>query len=113
MDIFNIKDMTAGWFIGDFEPTAYSTKDFEVSYRVHQQGEEWETHYHKVGTEINLLISGQMTLQDKTLTTGDIFIIHPYEIADPVFLEPCAVLCIKTPSSPGDKYVIENVEEQE
>ena len=31
MEIHKIKDMIGGWFVGDFEPTAYKTKDFEVS----------------------------------------------------------------------------------
>ena len=37
---------------------------------------------------------------------GDIFILHPFEIADPIFLEDCTVLIIKTPSKPGDKFTI-------
>ena len=47
-----------------------------------------------------------MTIQNKELNEGDIFIFNPYEIADPIFLEDCTVLIIKTPSVPGDKYVI-------
>jgi quercetin dioxygenase-like cupin family protein len=47
-----------------------------------------------------------MIIQNKELNTGDIFIIHPNEIADPIFLEDCKVLIVKTPSIPGDKYVI-------
>ena len=98
--------MHSGWFVGDFEPTAYSTKDFEASYRVHPKGEEWDVHYHKLGTKINLLISVKMKIQNKILKSGDIFIIYPYEVADPIFLEDCEVLCIKTPSIPSDKYTI-------
>ena len=47
-----------------------------------------------------------MTIQNKELNEGDIFILRPYEIADPIFLEDCTVLIIKTPSVPGDKFVI-------
>jgi len=98
--------MTKGWFIGDFEPAAFKTQDFEVSWRIHPKGEHWETHYHKEATEINLLIKGSMTIQNQHLTSGDIFILDPEEIADPVFLEDCEVLCIKTPSVPDDKYIV-------
>lgn len=107
MKTYKLKDMKGGWFIGDFEPTAYSTPDFEVSYRTHPKGEKWDVHYHKIGTEINLLVSGRMSLQDKILLSGDIFILYPYEIADPIFIEDCVVLCIKTPSAPGDKYAVQ------
>ena len=29
MKIMKLNDMKQGWFVGDFEPTAYKTKDFE------------------------------------------------------------------------------------
>ena len=35
----NIKNMTRGWFIGNFEPSVYKTKDFEVGYLTHNKGE--------------------------------------------------------------------------
>ena len=50
-----------------------------------------------------------MILQGKELKTGDVFILEPYEIADPEFLEDSKVLVIKTPSDTKDKFVIENV----
>jgi quercetin dioxygenase-like cupin family protein len=107
MEIKNFSDMKKGWFIGDFEPTAYKTDQFEVSYRTHPKGEVWETHYHKIATEINLLVKGEMILQGRRLKSGDIFILYPYEIADPDFLEDCTVLCVKMPSVPNDKFEVE------
>jgi hypoxanthine phosphoribosyltransferase len=106
MEIFKISDMKGGWFAGDFLPTAYKTKEFEVCYKKHYKGEEWPTHYHKISTEINLLIKGSMIIQETKLNEGDIFILKPFEIANPIFLEDCEVLIVKTPSSIGDKYEI-------
>jgi len=106
MDIVKMKDMVGGWFVGNFEPTAYKTSEFEVCFKEHTAGETWDKHYHKLGTEINYLVEGKMIIQNKELNTGDIFIIYPNEIADPIFLENCKVLILKTPSVPGDKYVI-------
>lgn len=108
MKILKLKDMSNGWFIGGFEPTAYYTKDFEVNYRIHKAGEKWDAHYHTTVTEINLMIKGKMAIQNKILEGGDIFILEPWEIADPIFLEDCEVICVKTPSS-NDKQVIRNV----
>ncbi len=34
-------------------------------------------------------------------------VFEPYEVADPIFLEDCEVLVIKTPSVPGDKFECE------
>lgn len=96
--------MKGGWFIGNFNPAAYKTKEFEVCYKQHKKGEIWETHYHKIATEINFLISGSMIIQDTTLNAGDIFVMEPGEIADPTFLEDCSLVVVKTPSIKYDKY---------
>jgi quercetin dioxygenase-like cupin family protein len=106
MDILKGKDMIGGWFVGDFEPTAYKTKDFEVSYKTHPKGEIWDNHYHKVATEINYLIRGKMNLSGTTLEEGDIFVLHPGEVAVPEFLTDCELVVVKTPSIKGDKYIV-------
>tara|TARA_R100000234_G_scaffold40732_1_gene24401 strand:- start:10103 stop:10435 length:333 start_codon:yes stop_codon:yes gene_type:complete len=108
MKKFRIEDMKGGWFIGDFEPTVYKTKDFEVCFKQHPKGEKWPTHYHKKSTEINYLIRGRMKIQDQFLFQGDIFIFEPYEIADPEFIEDCELIVVKTPSSKDDKYEVKN-----
>ena len=41
------------------------------------------------------------------LESGDIFVIPPYEIADPEFIEDCEIVILKTPSNTKDKYVID------
>lgn len=105
MDIFKIKDMKGGWFVGNFEPVAYKTKDFEVGVKTHPKGEKWDIHYHKIATEINYLIQGKMILQDTELNSGDIFVLHPNEIANPIFLEDCTIVTVKSVSEIGDKYI--------
>jgi len=109
MRIQKFNDMLGGWFVGDFTPSAFRTKDFEVCYKTHTKGEIWPTHYHKISTEINLLIDGKMIIQDVELNSGDIFILEPWELANPVFLEDCKLVIIKTPSSTNDKYEIQSI----
>ena len=104
MKLFKHEDFLKGWFVGGFSPTAYYTKEFEVGYRVHPAGEK-DDHYHTTVTEINLVVSGKMILQDKTLVAGDIFILEPWEITDPQFLEDTSIICVKTPSM-NDKKTI-------
>ena len=106
MKIFRSKEWKGGWFAGDFEPTAYGTKDFEVCLKRHPKGEQWPTHYHKIATEINYLIRGTMILRGEKFGPGDVFVLEPGEIADPTFLEDCEMVVIKTPSVLGDKYVV-------
>lgn len=104
MKIFRSKKWKGGWFAGDFTPAAYRTTDFEVAYKVHRRGERWPRHYHKIATEINYMISGKIKLRGKIFGPGDIFILKPGEIADPVFLTTCEMIVVKTPSVKGDKY---------
>jgi dTDP-glucose pyrophosphorylase len=106
MLIYKMKDMVRGWFIGNFSPSAFNTKDFEVGYLTHKKNEQWSFHYHQYSTEINFLISGKMQLNNKIIEEGDIFVFKPNQIATPQFLEDCRVLCIKVPSIPGDKVLI-------
>ena len=99
MKVNRIENMKGGWFVGNFEPSAYKTSNFEVSYKLHSAGEKWDLHYHTKVTEINHLIRGEMILQNRLLTSGDIFTLEPFEIADPEFLTDCEIICVKTPSA--------------
>lgn len=109
MKQYRFEDMIGGWFVGDFEPTAYRTQQLEVSYKRHNKHEDYCPHYHHTVTEINLIIRGKLLIQGKELSDGDIFILEPYEIADPVFLEDCEIICVKTPSL-NDKINIKTYE---
>lgn len=101
-----IEEFTRGWIIGDFEPSILKTKDFEVALLTHKKGEVWAKHYHKIGTEHNVLISGSMSICDTLMEPGDVFTFNPGDVADPIFHEDCKILCVKTPSIPGDKYEV-------
>ncbi len=102
----HISNFTRGWFIGNFEPTLLKTPDFEVAVITHKKGEQWPAHYHKLGTEYNVLLEGKMFVCGQEINPWDIFVFEPNEVADPIFLEDCRVLCVKVPSVPGDKYEI-------
>jgi len=106
MEVTRIENYKGGWFIGNFDPSAYKTGDFEVCYKSHMAGEKWPVHYHRESDEINLLLKGRMIVQGRELRQGDIFLIKKYEVADPIFIEDCEVLIVKTPSRPGDKYSV-------
>lgn len=104
--VYKMKDMFRGWYVGNFEPSAYKTTDFEAGYLLHKKGEQWDVHYHKFMTEVNFLVKGKMILNDIELTEGDIFLIDKKEIACPIFLEDCYIFVLKIPSVPGDKIIL-------
>lgn len=97
MKIHKLGDMLNGWFVGNFEPTILKTSNFEVGYRTHAQG-LGDPHYHTVVTEVNLITSGKMKLHDKIMEAGDIFVLEPWEITAPEFLEDTSIVCVKIPS---------------
>lgn len=104
MEVYNLKDFKGGWFIGNFEPSLFKSEAFEVGVNFHPSGSYWASHYHAIATEYNVLLSGKMNICGQTIESGQIFVIPPKEVADPVFLTDCRVLIVKTPSIPGDKY---------
>jgi dTDP-glucose pyrophosphorylase/mannose-6-phosphate isomerase-like protein (cupin superfamily) len=105
-NIWKITDFTRGWFIGDFIPSIIKTTDFEVGLLTHKKDEKWAFHYHKYMTEINILVSGSMKLNEKIINTNNVFTIYQNEIACPNFLEDCKIICIKVPSVVNDKICI-------
>lgn len=98
--------MKNNWYVGAFSPTAFYSKKFEVAYVKHFKGQKWPKHIHKKAVEINLLVKGKMKILGQKLKKGQIFVIYPNEIADPIFLTNCEVVVIKTPSIIGDKYLV-------
>jgi len=106
METFHIDQMKQGWFIGDFEPSAFRTHGVEVCARLHQQGEKWQKHFHEHSYEVNFLKEGQMTICGETICGNSIFVIAPNEIADPEFLTNCFVVTVRIPYMVGDKKEI-------
>jgi dTDP-glucose pyrophosphorylase len=102
----NIDEYVRGWLIGDFEPSIKRTTDYEIGVLTHKQGEKWPFHYHKESREINVLLSGEMVINNVSIKRNTIFIFEKGMISCPIFLTDCVVLCIKVPYVPGDKWII-------
>lgn len=105
MKVSKLADTHRGWVLGHFSDILKTT-DFEMGVLVHKKDEKWAAHYHKIATEYNVLVSGKMRVCGAELVSGDIFIIEPDEVADPIFHEDCTIVCVKVPSVPGDKYIL-------
>jgi len=104
MKVFKIKDMTKGWFVGDFEPNAFSTKDCEVAYKEYKKGDKEEKHLHKIATEITLIIKGRVLMNETEYSEGDIILMEPGEATDFEALTDSSNVVVKVPSVRGDKY---------
>lgn len=107
MQKIKFKEMKGGWFIGNFEPSAFKTKNFEVAYTKHKKNSPWPKHYHKKATEITLIVKGKVKINDEVFSEGDLLVVNPNEIVDPTFLEDVEFVVVKTISDVNDKYILE------
>ena len=61
---------------------------------------------YKEAEETNILLQGKMKINDKIVEAGSVFRFPKKQIACPIFLEDCHIVCIKEPCVIGDKYCI-------
>lgn len=101
----NLINMIKGWFVGDFIPTAYATKECEVGIKKYKQGDYEPSHHHKLATEITVIISGDVEMNGVKYSSNDIIIIRPGESTDFKCLTDVVTCVFKNGSFPGDKYL--------
>lgn len=104
MDIYNLKKYTNGWFVGNFDPTVIKTDQFEIAIKKYKKGDKENSHYHKIATEITLIVVGKVTMNSVLYTTDDIIVIHPNEKTDFICLDDTITCVIKLPSISSDKF---------
>ena len=107
MKIRNIQEFTRGWFIGNFKPAVHTTPDFEICLKTFAAGEGEPDSVQGVATEVTLVVSGEITINGRTLGAGDICSLAPREMANFFANRDSVVIGIKFPSLPNDKKVIE------
>ncbi|CAM2189005.1 TPA: cupin domain-containing protein [Burkholderia cepacia] len=107
MQTFKLSDMTKGWFVGAFTPTAFSTDSCEVAVKRYKAGDKESAHLHKEATEITLILSGRVRMLGKEWGEGDIIVISPNEATDFEALTDAINVVVKTPGALNDKYLVE------
>jgi anti-sigma factor ChrR (cupin superfamily) len=101
--------MKGGWFAGNFNPTLFTTDDFEVAVKRYKKGDYEKSHYHKVATEYTVIVNGEVQMNGETYITGDIIRIDPGEATDFLVVSETAVTTVlKVPCVADDKYLSEN-----
>lgn len=104
MKCARLEDMIKGWFIGAFEPVAFSSEACEVAVKHYLAGDREDFHHHRVATEITVVVRGTIRMMGKTWESGDILVLHPGEATDFHALTDCTNVVVKLPSVRGDKY---------
>ena len=105
MKVDKLARMFRGWFVGNFEPTLYRTNDVEVAVKKYNANEYDSAHYHKVATEITVLLNGRAEMNGVIYNDGDIIVIEPNDVTDFRALDDgTTTVVIKLPGANDDKY---------
>lgn len=107
MKTAKLDKMIKGWFIGNFEPTLYKTNDIEAAVKSYKAGDYESAHYHKIATEITVIVSGRVKMNGIEYCGGDIIIIEPGEVTDFIAVTDSVNTVIKIPGANNDKYLVE------
>lgn len=107
MKIEKLNNMEKGWFVGNFEPSLYRTNDCEVAVKSYKKGDYEKAHYHRIATEITVVISGKVKMFDAVFAEGDIIIVEPGDTTDFQALEDSINVVVKIPGANNDKYEVE------
>jgi len=83
-----------------------TTKDYEVDILTYKKNEKIDYYYNTYIDEINILIDGNMLLNEITIYKDQLFYIPHNQVISLKFLEDCKILCIKIPSKIGDKICL-------
>lgn len=102
-----LDDMTNGWFVGNFAPSLFVTNDCEVAVKRYKAGQFEEKHFHKIATEITVIISGVVCMNGVKYEAGDIIIEEPGDITDFKAITDAVNVVVKLPGVNNDKYVVQ------
>lgn len=102
-----------GWFFGHFmDDKLLRSQLVEVAYQdiSSETWDEQDQHYHKQSIEINIVISGWITLtidkKSKTLREGQFYVIYPYTVIERMSAgKNTKLLVVRAPSIPNDKFI--------
>lgn len=97
--------MTRGWFVGAFHPTALHSDACEVAVQHFKAGDREAEHFHKLATEVTLILSGRARMAGRECEAGDIIVLEPGEVSGFEALTDCVNVVVKVPGALGDKYL--------
>ena len=107
MKCARLDQMVKGWFVGNFDPTLYRTNDVEVAVKTYRAGDHEGSHYHKIATEITVILSGRVVMAGREFQEGEIIVMEPGDITDFTALTDTMNVVVKLPGANNDKYIVE------
>ena len=107
MKSYRLQNMQKGWFVANFDPSVLKTNAVEVAVKCYKKGDSESAHYHKIATEITVIINGKVRMFGREWGAGDIIIVEPGDITSFEALEDTDSTVVKIPGANNDKYLAE------
>lgn len=104
-EIFSLNDMIKGWFVGNFQPTVYSTSDVEVGVKHYRSGDYEQSHHHRIATEITVIQKGIVEMNGVQYGEGVIIKLDPFVSTDFRAVTDVTTIVVKIPGANNDKYL--------
>jgi quercetin dioxygenase-like cupin family protein len=105
MRVEKLDGMVKGWFVGNFDPTLIKTGGVEVAVKFYKAGEHEAWHYHKIATEVTVVVSGEVEMNGERYRQGDMIVIEPGEGTDFRVISDAVTTVVKHPGASNDKYL--------
>jgi quercetin dioxygenase-like cupin family protein len=78
-----------------------------VAVKSYKKGDKEGKHYHKIATEITVVIKGKVRMFDDVYSEGDIVVVEPGDATSFEALEDAVNVVVKIPGANNDKYEVE------
>ena len=104
LEKYKLEDMIKGWFIGNFEPSLYTTNDVEVGIKKYSAGDYENAHFHKIATEFTVIISGTVEMNGVQYFENEIIKIIPGVKTNFKAITDVVTVVVKLPGANNDKY---------
>ena len=104
LEKYKLEDMIKGWFIGNFEPSLYTTNDVDVGIKKYSAGDYENAHYHKIATEFTVIISGTVEMTGVKYLENEIIKIIPGVKTNFKAITDVVTVVVKVPGANNDKY---------
>jgi quercetin dioxygenase-like cupin family protein len=105
MKIAQLDAMTKGWFVGDFDPSVIRTDSVEVAVKIYKAGDSEDWHFHKIATEVTVVVSGEVEMCGRRFKAGDIIVMEPGEGTAFKAITDAVNAVVKIPGAKNDKYL--------
>lgn len=109
-----LSEMTRGWFVGDFEPSAYRTNDAEAGIRVLEKGYCEQAHYHRSAVKVIAILNGRIRMFNREWTEDDVVVFEPGggDITSIEALQDSQIVVLMLPGIKNDKVYVDTQTEQ-